>query len=168
MQLSLIHYHVAHHKPSTMMNCSGIWQMTCHAYHCKSCQHWCLEQENYIVSIRNTLKVFMAIFKNLGVIFYSTCSLQDPVANVCRSISFNLYSIGKIGKYLDRSTVQKLVNATITSRLDYCNSLMFGIPKELTTQLQMRQNHEAFVSIQWRKSAIQGKISTDIFVISFG
>ena len=67
--------------------------------------------------------------KNLGVIFYSTCSLKDHVSNVCRSINFNLYSIGKIRKYLDRPTVEKLVNATMTSRLDYCNSLMFGIPK---------------------------------------
>ena len=69
--------------------------------------------------------------KNLGVIFYSTCSLKDHVSNVCRSINFNMYSIGKIRKYLDRPTVEKLVNATITSRLDYCNSLMFSIPKEL-------------------------------------
>ena len=67
--------------------------------------------------------------KNLGVIFYSTCSLKDHVSNVCRSINFNLYSIGKIRKYLDRPTVEKLVNATMTSRLDYCNSLMFGISK---------------------------------------
>ena len=89
--------------------------------------------------------------KNLGVIFDSTCSLRDHVANVCRSINFNLYSIGKIRKYLDRPTVEKLVNATITSRLDYCNSLMFGIPKELITQLHMRQNHAARVITQWRK-----------------
>ena len=89
--------------------------------------------------------------KNLKVIFDSTCSLRDHVANVCRSINFNLYSIGKIRKYLDRPTVEKLVNATITSRLDYCNSLMFGIPKELITQLQMRQNHAARVITQWRK-----------------
>ena len=89
--------------------------------------------------------------KNLGVIFDSTCSLRDHVANVCRSINFNLFSIGKIRKYLDRPTVEKLVNATITSRLDYCNSLMFGIPKELITQLQMRQNHAARVITQWRK-----------------
>ena len=53
--------------------------------------------------------------KNLGVIFYSTCSLKDHVSNVCRSINFNLYSIGKIRRYLDRPTVEKLVNATITS-----------------------------------------------------
>ena len=67
--------------------------------------------------------------KNLGVIFYSTCSLRDHVANVCRSINFNLYSIGKIRKYFDRPTVEKLVNATITSRLDYCNSLIVRHPQ---------------------------------------
>ena len=89
--------------------------------------------------------------KNLGVIFDSTCSLKDHVSNVCRSINFNLYSIGKIRKYLDRPTVEKLVNATITSRLDYCNSLMFGIPKELISQLQKRQNHVARVITKWRK-----------------
>ena len=89
--------------------------------------------------------------KNLGVIFYSTCSFPDHVANVCRLIHFNLYSIGKIRKYLDRPTVLKLVNATIISRLDYCNSLLFSIPKELITQLQMRQNHAARVITQWRK-----------------
>ena len=79
--------------------------------------------------------------KNLGVIFYSTCSLKDHDSNVCSSINFNLYSIGKIRKYLDRPTVEKLVNATITSRMDYCNSLMFGVHKELISQLQKRQNH---------------------------
>ena len=89
--------------------------------------------------------------KNLGVIFDSTCSLKDHVSNVCRSINFNLYSIGKIRKYLDRPTVEKLVNAIITSRLDYCNSLMFGIPKELISQLQKRQNHAARVITKWRK-----------------
>ena len=81
-----------------------------------------------------------------------SCPEWPPMtANVCRSINFNLYSIGKIRKYLDRPTVEKLVNAIITSRLDYCNSLMFGIPKDLMSQLQKRQNHAARVITQWRK-----------------
>ena len=83
--------------------------------------------------------------KNLGVYFDSTCSLKDHASNVCRSIHFNLYSIGKTRKYLDRPTVEKLVNATITSRLDYCTTIIFGIPKELISQLQKRQTHAACV-----------------------
>ena len=70
---------------------------------------------------------------------------------MCRSINFNLYSIAKIRKYLDRTTVETLVNATITPRLDYCISLMFGILKELISQLQKRQNHAARVTTKWRK-----------------
>ena len=66
-------------------------------------------------------------------------------------INFKLYSIGKIRKYLDRPTVEKLVNATATSRLDYCNSLMFGIPKELISELQKHQNHAARGITKWRK-----------------
>ena len=70
---------------------------------------------------------------------------------MCRSINFNLYSIGKMRKYLDRRTVDKLLDATITSRLDYCNRLMLDLTNELITQLQMPQNHAAPVTIQWRK-----------------
>ena len=90
--------------------------------------------------------------RTLELFIDSTCSLKDHVSNVCRSINFILYSIGKIRKYLDRPTVEKLVNATITSRLDYCNSLMFGIPKELISQFQRRQNHAARVITKWRKN----------------
>ena len=39
--------------------------------------------------------------RNLGMIFDSTCCLDAHVAKLCRSINFNLYSVGKIRKYLD-------------------------------------------------------------------
>ena len=61
--------------------------------------------------------------RNLGVIFDSTCCLDAHVAKLCRSINFNLYSVWKIRKYLDGPTTEKIINATVTSRLDYCNSL---------------------------------------------
>ena len=45
----------------------------------------------------------------------------------------------------------KVGECHITSRLDYCYSLMFGIPKELISQLQKRRNHAARVITKWRK-----------------
>ena len=42
--------------------------------------------------------------RNLGVIFDSTICLDAHVAKLCRSINFNLYSVGKIRKYLDEPT----------------------------------------------------------------
>ena len=64
--------------------------------------------------------------RNLGVIFDSACCLHAHIAKLYRSINFNLYSVGKIRKYLDGPTAEKMINATVTSRLDNCNSLLYG------------------------------------------
>ena len=64
--------------------------------------------------------------RNLGVLFDSTCSLNDHVSKICKSINYNLYSNEKIRKYLDTPTAEKMINFSITSRLDYCNSLLYG------------------------------------------
>ena len=80
-------------------------------------------------------------------------SLRNHVANVCRSI--NLYSIGKIRKYLDRPNVEMLVNATITSRLDYWNSLMFDISKELITPAHNPTPNASKSCSSWHRSMAQ-------------
>ena len=59
--------------------------------------------------------------RNLGI-----CSLNDHVSKICKSINYNLYSIGKIRKYLDTPTAEKMINCSITPRMDYCNSLLYG------------------------------------------
>ena len=59
-------------------------------------------------------------------IFDYTCCLDAHIAKLCRSINFNLFSIGKIRKYLDGPTAEKMINATVTYRLDYSNSLLYG------------------------------------------
>ena len=81
--------------------------------------------------------------RNLGVLFDSTCSLNDHVSKICKSINYNLYSIGKIRKYLDTPTAEKMINCSITSRLDYCNSLLYGAKCYNISQLQLCQNNAA-------------------------
>ena len=54
--------------------------------------------------------------RNLGVIFDATCCLE---AKWCRNINFNLYSFGKIMKYLDGPTAEKMIIATVRDPLDY-------------------------------------------------
>ena len=81
--------------------------------------------------------------RNLGILFDSTCSLNDHVSKICKSINYNLYSIGKIRKYLDTPTAEKMVNCSITSRLDYCNSLLYGAKGYNLSQLQLCQNNAA-------------------------
>ena len=81
--------------------------------------------------------------RNLGVLFDSTCSLNDHVSQICKIINYNLYSIGKIRKYLATPTAEKMINCSITSRLDYCNSLLYGAKGYNISQLQLCQNNAA-------------------------
>jgi hypothetical protein len=89
--------------------------------------------------------------KNLGVLFDSTCGLKHHINKLCKSINYNVYCIGKIRKYLTKSSAEMLVNATVTSRLDYCNSLLYGVHECLISQLQRCQNNAARVVTLTRK-----------------
>ena len=45
-------------------------------------------------------------------------------------------NISKIRKFLNMETTKSLVHAFITSKVDYCNSLLYGVPKYLLLRLQ--------------------------------
>ena len=91
--------------------------------------------------------------RNLGVLFDSTCGLKHHINKICQSINYNVYCIGKIRKYLTQSTAEMMVNATITSRLDYCNSLLYGIHDDQINQLQWCQNNAGRIVTLTRKYA---------------
>ena len=56
----------------------------------------------------------------------STEIMDAHITSVCKAASLVLWRIGKIKKLLDQSVAEKLVHAFVTSRLDYCNSLLHG------------------------------------------
>ena len=59
------------------------------------------------------------------------------------AFSFGLWKIGRIRKLLDRDLTERLVHAFITSRFDYCNSLLYGLDKKSLLPLQTIQNSAA-------------------------
>ena len=91
------------------------------------------------------------LVKDLGVTFDSTLSMEKHVSEVCRSSYMHLCNIGGIRKCLDRKTAEILVHALITSRLDYCNSLLFGVSEKLLHRLQLVQNSAARIVTKSRK-----------------
>ena len=74
--------------------------------------------------------------RNLGVIFDSNMDMKKHVANVCRSSFYQLRNIGSIRKYLSEEACAKLIHAFVTSRIDYCNSVLANLPKCLYSKLQ--------------------------------
>lgn len=66
--------------------------------------------------------------RNIGVIFNNSLSMLPHVTAVCKSSFFHLRNIFKIRKFLSYDTCKILIHALITSRIDYCNSLLYGQP----------------------------------------
>ena len=81
--------------------------------------------------------------RSLGVIFYQTLSAKSFISATCRSAWYNLCNINPVRKSLTKYSAKILVPAYITSRIDYCNSLLYGAPSAHLNRLQKIQNYAA-------------------------
>ena len=81
--------------------------------------------------------------KNLGVTMTSDMSFDAHVTNVVRASFAQLKSLSRIKRFLDKKSLEKLVHAFITSRVDYCNALLLGAPARVLRRLQSVQNAAA-------------------------
>ncbi|XP_029297016.1 uncharacterized protein LOC115014371, partial [Cottoperca gobio] len=89
--------------------------------------------------------------RNLGVIFDQDLSFNCHIKQISRTAFFHLRNIAKIRHILSQNDAEKLVHAFVTSRLDYCNSLLSGCPKKSLKTLQLIQNAAARVLTRTRK-----------------
>ena len=78
--------------------------------------------------------------KNLGVWLDSRLNMEKQISNICKSTFYMLYNLRHIRRYLSQEDAETLVHAFISSRLDYCNGLLFGLPDSQITKLQRVQN----------------------------
>ena len=81
--------------------------------------------------------------QNFGAMLDSHMSMEKQVNSVCRSAYNQLRNISRIRHHLTESATRTLVQALVTSRLDYCNSLLYGVPLRLINKLQRAQNSAA-------------------------
>ncbi|XP_033932863.2 uncharacterized protein [Pseudochaenichthys georgianus] len=89
--------------------------------------------------------------RNLGVIFDQDLSFNTHIKSISRTAYFHLRNIAKIRHILPQNDAEKLVHAFVTSRLDYCNSLLSGSTKKSIKSLQLIQNAAARVLTRVRK-----------------
>ena len=81
--------------------------------------------------------------RDLDVIFDQFLNFDDYIGGVCRSIHFHLRKIGRIRHLFSYGACTQLIHALISMRLDYCNSLLYNLPKGSIERLQKIQNQAA-------------------------
>ena len=81
--------------------------------------------------------------KNLGCWFDGKLKMDTHINSICKTAFYQLYNIRRIRKFLNSECTKILVNAFVTSRLDFCNSLLYGLPNNQLHKLQRGQNAAA-------------------------
>ena len=94
---------------------------------------------------------FAVSVNNLGVHVDRELSMSSHVDSVCRSGFFQLRQLRVVRSTLTPDCAKMLVHAFISSRLDYCNSLLFGVSSDQLRRLQSIQNAAARVISGIRK-----------------
>ena len=85
--------------------------------------------------------------KNPGILFELEMNMHKFVHQKVSAAMYYLRSIARCCRYLTMDATKALVHAYVTSRLDYCNSLLLGLAKKSINKLQHIQNVAARVVI---------------------
>jgi len=78
--------------------------------------------------------------KNLGTWIDSNLNLKINVNNTCKAAYYHLTNVRRITKYLNEKSSRTLINALVIRRIDYCNSILYGLPARELTKFQRLQN----------------------------
>ena len=78
--------------------------------------------------------------RNLGSMFDTELKMAEHVSHVLKVGYFQLRQLRTIRKYLTPMATKILVHATVISRLDYANALLYGIAETQLSRLQRLQN----------------------------
>ena len=73
---------------------------------------------------------------DLGVVIDSRLTMADHVTAICKAGYYQLHQLRGVVQSLMSETAKSLVNAFISNRLDYCNSLLYGITDTQLKRLQ--------------------------------
>ena len=99
------------------------------------------------VSVGDSVIAQSSKVRDIGVhvIFDQFLNFDDYISGVCRSTHFHLRNIGRIRHLHSYDACAQLIHALISIRLDYCNSLLYNLPKGSIERLRKcRIRHRAF------------------------
>jgi hypothetical protein len=82
----------------------------------------------------------VASARDLGVIVDSELSFDSHISKICQTSYLHIRQIRRVRHLLDLNSAILLANSLVSSRLDYCNSLFFGLPECSLDRLQAVQN----------------------------
>ena len=103
------------------------------------------------VQVGNSTIAPVPVVRNLGSMFDEHMTMNEHVKRVCSGSYLHLRNIAAIRHSLTDEAAAQLIHAFVTSRLDSCNSLLYGLPDCAIAKLQRVQNMAAKLILKRRK-----------------
>ena len=98
---------------------------------------------NLQLTVGNNVINSVACVKNLGVYLDKHLTMEKQVSSLVKSCHYNICNIGRIRRFITTDACKTLVNSLVTTRLDYCNCLLYGVNKSVLSRIQKVQNTAA-------------------------
>lgn len=83
------------------------------------------------------------VVRDLGVLPDNQLTMKQHVNHVASSCFFHLHRLRQIKRHVTPEAMNQLFAAVILGRLDYCNSVLAGLPWSTVAPLQRVQNAAA-------------------------
>ena len=78
--------------------------------------------------------------RNLGVLLDCDFNFRKHISQTCKACFYHIRDLRRIRKSISLDTAKSIASALITSRLDYCNSLLYNVSECNLARLQRVQN----------------------------
>ena len=85
----------------------------------------------------------VSVVKILGSWLDSQLTMSSHISKLCSITFYHLCNIRRIRKYLSQEATGTLVQAFITSPIDYCGSLLYGLPNNQLAKIPRVLNDSA-------------------------
>ena len=95
------------------------------------------------ITIGNAAISAMPVIRYLGALLDQHLLLRKQINNICKGAWYVIQKIGRIRPYLSQEVCERLVHAFISSKLDSCNSILYGLAVTERNKLQRVQNAAA-------------------------
>ena len=105
------------------------------------------------ITIGNAQIPFKLSVKNLGFTLDCHLTMNAHISNIARTCYFELRRLASIRRFLTSTATATLESAFALSRIDYCNSLLFGTTHDVISHLQRTQNYASRVILRLPKSS---------------
>ena len=99
------------------------------------------------------LKFIQTVGEELGLTVDRHLTMNAHVCIIARTCYFELRRLASIRRFLTSSATATLISTFVLSRIDHCNSLLFGSTHGVTSHLQRVQNYAARAILHLLKSS---------------